>query len=227
MAVQAKPTGWFRSSFAGVWVVAATIVMGAGIALADSPRSPFNLYPKKDGTLLDGIGGDLCDQIADSADWSFNGSSYEGTITLVTDPEESCLEHRLVWEYDLGSGVIIPPVSAKLTFVIRSPGAWPRPYVDVHVYSYPADLMETLGDFSAEPAVLQGIASVPPYLPPAPPPITLFTVSVPRCSDCRRSMAKLATAAEKRNLDELWRKPCPSSVTTRASSLLVRPSGFL
>jgi hypothetical protein len=78
------------------------------------------------------------------------------------------LEHRLVWEYDLSTVTMEPPVDAVLNFTIRGAPIWPFPDMTVNVYSYPADLQETLADFSSGPAVLQGSAIVVGYQPATP-----------------------------------------------------------
>jgi hypothetical protein len=123
------------------------------------------LYPVKDGTLADGGVYGPFDGIADDWDWTFNQTSYEGSITLTTDAPP-LLEHRLVWEYDLGSIALEPPVAAELRFTIRGAPIWPFPDVNVNVYSYPADLLETPEDYFAGPATLQGAATVIAYQPP-------------------------------------------------------------
>lgn len=119
------------------------------------------IYPGKDGTLADGGTYGPFDGVADDADWYFNESSYEGSITLSTS-----VEHRVVWEYSLAAVTLGPPVSATLTFTIRGAPIWPFPDVDVHVYSFPADFQETLDDFASGPADLQGSATVQPYQDP-------------------------------------------------------------
>lgn len=143
----------------GSLLAAAMALAAASVALGDT------LFPAKDGTIVDGLSGPF-DGVPDEADWTFNESSYEGAITLATDPPESSIEHRVVWEYDLGDVTLPPPVTATLTFKLRPAPIFPHPDVEVHVVSYPADLEETLQDFSAGPAVLQGIAVVPAF--PAP-----------------------------------------------------------
>ncbi|UCE60587.1 MAG: hypothetical protein JSU63_02320 [Phycisphaerales bacterium] len=116
------------------------------------------IYPSKDGTLVDGGSYGIFDGSADHADWYFNESSYEGSITLTQD-----VEYRVVWEYDVSGVTLEPPVSATLTFEIRGASLFPLSDVAVHVYSYPADLLETLDDFHAGPTELQGVAIVEPY----------------------------------------------------------------
>jgi len=137
------------------------------IMLAASAGAAQTTYPSDDGTLVDGgIYGDF-DGIADGADWYFNQSSYEGSITLTTPPPpEDSVEHRLVWEYNLSSVSLAPPVSATLTFTIRGAPVWPFPDVDVFVLSYPADLQQTLDDFHSGPTAYQGSVTITPYQPP-------------------------------------------------------------
>ena len=122
------------------------------------------VYPSKDGTLVDGGIYGPFDGVADAADWSFNESGYEGTITLAT--EGACVENRLTWEYDLSGVTLDPPVTAILTFTVRGPSIYPFPDVDVHVYAYPADLVERRTDFNIEPVDFQGNVTVLPYQPP-------------------------------------------------------------
>ncbi|MGD2108401.1 MAG: hypothetical protein PVI86_03315 [Phycisphaerae bacterium] len=121
------------------------------------------IRPTKDGTIADGgiygpFGGG-----PDQADWYFNESSFEGSITLSRDT----LEHRVVWEYNLGGVSLEPPVEAILSATIRGARIYPFPDVVIHVYAYPADLQERLSDFDAGPALLQGTATIIPYQDPA------------------------------------------------------------
>lgn len=126
--------------------------------------APETLYPASDGTLADGGVYGPFDGLADDSDWTFDGSGpgYEGAITLTTEAPAFSLEHRVVWEYDLGDISIAPPVSAMLTFTIRPAAVYPFPVVDVHVYAYPADLRESPDDYHIGLAVLQGVATVYP-----------------------------------------------------------------
>lgn len=126
-----------------------------GLHGATSVMAQEVIYPSADGSLVDGGEYGPFDGVSDASDWTFNQSGYEGVITLVTAPEEDRLEHRLVWEYDLSDIVAAPPVSATLTFTVRGRAAFPIPDVNVHVYAYPADLVETPADYGAGPAVLQ------------------------------------------------------------------------
>ena len=149
-----------------IFVAVMAGVIGGSDANADPDRTVVTLYPAKDGTLLDGIGVPKFDGEADEADWYFNDTNYEGAIALATSTPASSFERRVVWEYDLGAVGLEPPVTARLEFVLFGALAYPRPEVDVHIYSYDSDLVETLDDFSAEPAVLQGVVTVPPTEPP-------------------------------------------------------------
>jgi hypothetical protein len=152
---------WQAVRVARVLVIIAAWSLAAGAA--DAAQT---LYPAKDGTLADGGVYGPFDGTADNADWYFNESSYEGSITLATQTPESSLEHRVVWEYNLSSVSLTPPVSATFYFTIRGAPVYPRPDVDVHVYSYPSDLVESLTDFSAGPAELLGSVTLSPYQPP-------------------------------------------------------------
>jgi len=126
------------------------------------------VYSDKDGTIADGGIHGTFDGIPDKADWYFYGAGFQGAITLT-----SSLEQRLVWEYDLSTLGFAPPVSASLTFTLRGAPRWPITDTDIHIYSYPADLRETLGDFSSGPAVLQDSVSIRSYQEP-----TEFVISV-------------------------------------------------
>ncbi|MFH0980218.1 MAG: hypothetical protein V2A79_01600, partial [Planctomycetota bacterium] len=161
-----------------VWMVAASPVWAA-----------TTVYPVKDGTLVDGGTYGPFDGVADGADWTFNQSSYEGSITLTTETPETSLEHRLVWEYNLSSVTIGPWVSATLTFTLRGAPIWPFPDVDVHIYSYPADLVESLGDFAAAPATLQGQVAVAPFQSPT---VYVLDVSVVVSTALRTGSDKVA-----------------------------------
>lgn len=131
----------------------------------------LTIYPAADGTLVDGGEDEVFDGTADSADWSFNDTSFEGTITLA--PHDTFpFENRLVFEYNLNTVTAHPPVAAVLTFTLRGPPIFPSDAAVVHVYSYPADLLESLGDFAAGPAILEAIVIVEPFQ------IATYTVDV-------------------------------------------------
>lgn len=146
--------------------------MGIGAALS-AQAAPQTFYPTKDGTLADGGGFGPFDGAADDADWYFNQSSYEGSISRSVSTPQSSTEHRVVWEYNLATVTLTPPVSATLFVTIRGAPVYPRPNAPVHVYAYAADLQETLGDFSIAPIGLMGVIEVPPYSAP-----TVYTVDV-------------------------------------------------
>ncbi len=131
------------------------------------------IYPTKDGTLADGGSYGPFDGVADDWDWTFNQTSYEGSITLTTAPGTTSLEHRVVWEYNLANVYYAPPVTATLTFTVRGAPIWPFPDVNVHIYAYPADLQESPDDFAAGPAVFQGVVTLAPYQEP-----TVFELDV-------------------------------------------------
>ena len=137
------------------WLVCCSLVEGAEI-----------VYPSKGGTLADGGMYGPFDGVADNADWRFDGSGYDGAITLSTGEGSPNLEHRVVWAYDLGGLGVVLPVTASLTFPVRGAPIFPFPDVDLHVYTFPADLRETLDDFHAGPTVLQGRVIVSPRQPP-------------------------------------------------------------
>jgi hypothetical protein len=155
---------------AKVWLAGALM---ACVAWALSPlpcHAAQTVYPSADGTLADGFAGPF-DGVADHCDWTFNETNYEGAITLVS----GIRENRVVWEYNLASVTLAPPVSATLTVTMRGAPVFPPQDADVHVYSYPADLVEACNasDFSAGPTVLQGVATVSREQPP-----TVYTIDV-------------------------------------------------
>jgi hypothetical protein len=123
------------------------------------------VFPSADGTLADGGIYGPFDGVADDWDWTFNESGYEGSITLTTAAPPG-LEHRVVWEYSLSGVTLEPPVSAELTFTVRGAPIWPFPDVDVCVFSYPADMLESPEDFAVGPAIFQGLVTVVAYQPP-------------------------------------------------------------
>jgi len=122
--------------------------------------------PTADGTIVDGGIYGPFDGVAEAADWTFNdsGPGYEGAITLsfISIPN---FESRVVWEYNLSAITVQPPVVATFRFHLRGAARFPAPPAGVQVYSYPADLMEKLGDFSAGPAQFHGEKFVVPYQP--------------------------------------------------------------
>lgn len=143
-------------------LLAAMTVIACGVAASAAQI----VRPTKDGTLADGSPYGPFDGFSDDEDWYFNESGYEGSINLITVDPDSSLEYRVVWEYNLAAVSIDPPVSAMLNFTVRGAPIWPFPDVDVHVYSYPSDLLETPADFHAGPAVLEGFVTISPYQPP-------------------------------------------------------------
>ena len=107
------------------------------------------LLPVKDGTLADGGTYGVFDGVPDIADWYFNASSFEGSISLAVGGPGGGLDRRVVWEYDLSDITREPPVSATLGFSLRGAFGFPVPEdVDVHVYAYPSDLVESMDDFA-------------------------------------------------------------------------------
>ncbi len=128
--------------------------------------------PSADGTLVDGGGYGNFDGIADSADWSFNQSSYEGAITLSHEATLH-IEHRLVFEFNLSTVTRQPPVDAGFKFRLRGAPRFPAETAVVQVFAYPSDLVETLSDFAAGPAELLGQVNVAAFQPG-----TLFEIDV-------------------------------------------------
>lgn len=123
-----------------------------------------NLAPTADGTIVDGGGYGQFDGVADSADWSFNQSSFEGAITLSKIPGGE-VEHRLVFEFNLSAVNRQLPVVAGLGFRLRGASQFPAETAIVQVYSYPSDLAETLNDFSAGPSELLDEVELPAFHP--------------------------------------------------------------
>jgi hypothetical protein len=148
---------WLRSTRYAC--VAITLLVGGRIAAGQT------IYPLRDGTIVDGGVFGPFDGTPDAWDWSFNGSSYEGAITLATEPPQSRIEHRVVWEYSLANVSIEPPVSATFTLTLRGAPVFPMPDAVVHVYAYPADLLESPSDFSQGPADFVGSATIGPFEP--------------------------------------------------------------
>lgn len=124
---------------------------------------PLPIYPGSAGRLGGTLEDNPYDGNVDTADWTFNGygPGWEGAITLLTENRAE-LERRVVWEYDLSSVTYEPPLTATLVFHLRGAPIFPFPDIDVHVYAYVSDLLETLADYDSQPAVLQGVATVSP-----------------------------------------------------------------
>jgi len=118
------------------------------------------IYSRADGTLADGGLLGSYDGVVDSWNWVFSPTGFAGAVTLTTETPASAVEHRIVCEYDLRGMVVPTPFKATLTFTTRSVNVFPFPDVTLHVYSYPADLIESPGDYSREPATLQGVFMV-------------------------------------------------------------------
>ena len=132
--------------------------------MAFSSVAAQTIAPSSDGTLVDGGGFGVLDGIADAADWSFNQSGYEGALTVSLEPGAQ-VEHRLVFEFSLSNVSRQPPLVAAFKFTLRGAPRFPAEKAVVQVFSFPSDLVETLGDFSAGPAVLIGEVTVPPFQP--------------------------------------------------------------
>ncbi|UCE60660.1 MAG: hypothetical protein JSU63_02700 [Phycisphaerales bacterium] len=141
-------------------VVAYLAALGVLLMTSAQTRAAEIVYPVADGTLLDGGVVGSYDGVVDGWSWEFDSAGNSGVVTLATETPASAVENRTVYEYDL-RGVNVPtPVKAALTFTARGPSVVPFPDVTLHVYSYPADLLESPDDFSAGPAVLEGAFNV-------------------------------------------------------------------
>ncbi len=157
--------------------VAARVRMAVHVAcvmFATNAYAQHSILPQADGTIADGGNFGTFDGIPDAWDWFFNGSSYEGAITL-TRGEQPGLEYRVVWEYNLAAVSAESPVIATLSFQLRGSTRFPAEPAVVHIYSYPADLVESASDFSAGPAVLEWAEPIE-----ARQPATTFRIDVSR-----------------------------------------------
>jgi hypothetical protein len=146
-------------------VLALAAVLTFGMAEAVVPGTAMaseavNVYPAAGGTIADGGIYGTFDGSPDNWDWTFNKSGYEGAITLTTQAVASSQENRVVWEYDLRGLSLPSPLTAALVFTVRGGAAEPLPDAEIHVYSFPSDLMETAGDFGAGPTTFQGSVTV-------------------------------------------------------------------
>ena len=135
------------------------------------PAADVTFNPCADGTLVDGGVFGLFDGTADAADWYFNESTYEGAISL--SRSGNLLEHRVVFEFNLGTVTYPTPVRAMFKFKLRGAARFPADPADVAVFSYPADVQETLTDFSAGPAQRLAVLSVSPFQA-----LTSYTIDV-------------------------------------------------
>jgi hypothetical protein len=137
------------------------MVLFVACALIALPaRAGEIIYPIGDGTLADGgIFGDY-DGVVDSWNWVFGPVGFAGAVTLTTETPASAVEHRMVCKYDLRGVSVAKPLNATLTFTTRGASVLPFPDVTLHVYSFPGELYELPADFSAAPAVLQGVITV-------------------------------------------------------------------
>lgn len=142
-----------------------TVIAFASATVASRPAGAQTFRPSADGTLVDGGVFGTFDGQPDAWDWRFNGTGYDGSITLSTPTPAGSLEHRIIWEYDVRSVSFELPITATLVIVARGVALAPAPDANVHVYSYPANLLESPDDYTAGPAVLEGYFNVPPYSP--------------------------------------------------------------
>jgi hypothetical protein len=151
----------------GQGVVTTLLLAAATVAEAWVPfarGAEQTLSPSADGTLLDGGTQWPFDGVADEAEWAFNPEfgHYAGAITLVRTLPQG-IEHRVVWEYNLATVTPAQPVTATLTFGLRGPPRFPAEPAEVTIYSYPADLLEKLSDFSVGPTTLVTSKSIAPF----------------------------------------------------------------
>jgi len=146
---------------AGRGGILACTMLWAWCALGSSPTSAAErIYPVAGGTLADGGGLGPFDGVADGWNWEFGPSGFAGAVTLTTETPISAVEHRIVFEYDLRGVGLTAPIEATLSFTVRGVRAFPFPDISLHVYSYPADLLESSADYAAGPAALQGVFTV-------------------------------------------------------------------
>lgn len=141
--------------------ILALVALAALWVLASFPTEAAEvIYPTADGTLADGGGLGSYDGVVDGWNWVFSPMGFAGAVTLATETPASAVEHRIVCEYNLRQVSVARPFKATLTFTARGVNVFPFPDATLHVYSYPADLYESPGDFSAGPATLQGVITV-------------------------------------------------------------------
>jgi hypothetical protein len=141
--------------------IAACVGFAVWCALTAPPANAAEtIYPVADGTLADGGSLGDYDHVVDGWNWVFGPAGFSGAVTLTTETPVSAVEHRIVCEYDLRGVALTTQIEAELTFTTRGARVLPFPDVNLHVYSYPADLLESPGDFSAGPATLQGVVTV-------------------------------------------------------------------
>ncbi len=145
-----------RSPGLGVW-----LVVCFAAAYPSPSQAVETIYPVAGGTLADGGVFGERDGVVDRSSWEFDSTGISGAVTFATAIPASAVEQRVVCEYDLRGVSLSAPVVATLSFSARAVSVFPFPDVPLQIYSYPADLMESAGDFSAEPVVLHGIAVVP------------------------------------------------------------------
>jgi len=107
--------------------------------------------PVVGGTIVDGGTFGAFDGVADAGDWTFNGSSNEGAITVSRDSIPG-LESRVVFEFDLTTLTPATAHSAIMRFQLRGSTRFPADPTIIDLVAYPGDLRTSLGDFSAGPA---------------------------------------------------------------------------
>lgn len=143
-----------------------TVFTGITVLATTSVRAAETILPVADGTLADGRPFGPYDGVVDSCNWEFALVGFAGAVTLTTETPTSHTEHRMVFEYDLHGPALSTPLTATLAFTIRGASVVPFPDVDLHVYAYPADLIESPSDFSAGPATLLAVVTVGPSQAP-------------------------------------------------------------
>lgn len=150
-----------------ILLLAATYVPSQSIAAVTIVPWTF-----ADGTIIDDNGDGIPEP--NEADFTFDGAGNEmWGIQLSRDEitHDVSSESRVFFEYKLNAVTFAPPVWARLTFALRGSWIWNGGPVNgnVQVHSYPSDLWEwpldPTQDFSGEPAVLQGTASIGAFQP--------------------------------------------------------------
>lgn len=166
MSVIQQP-GEARWPLRSLWLTRCVpLIVVASLSAGPPANAAVNLTPVADGTLSDGGPFGVFDGIVDVADWSFNESSFEGAITL-TRPTEVApgLEQRVVWEYAVPVE-FHAPLTATLTLRLRGAPRFPALPAEVQVLAYPANAVESTGDFSVPGAVVIGSILVAPFQAP-------------------------------------------------------------
>jgi len=130
------------------------------------------VYPSADGTIVDGGSYGPFDGVGDSADWTFNETNYEGAIALSLVPAPG-FERRVIFEYNLDGITARPPVIATLAYRVRGGARFPAPSAGLQIFTYPADLLEQLGDYSRSPSLFVAEELIIPFQP-----TTLYNINI-------------------------------------------------